>query len=70
MAKENYRIASLNYKAGINTLNDVLQAQALMLQAQNTLTDRRITFLTAQRRHADMCRLGNFDYIYRPKKGH
>ncbi|MBP5290889.1 MAG: TolC family protein, partial [Paludibacteraceae bacterium] len=70
MAKENYRIASLNYKAGINTLNDVLQAQALMLQAQNTLTDRRITFLTAQRRHADMCRLGNFDYIYRSKKGH
>ena len=70
MAKENYRIASLNYKAGINTLNDVLQAQALMLQAQNTLTDRRITFLTAQRRHADMCGLSNFDYIYRSKKGH
>lgn len=70
MAKENYRIASVNYKAGVNTLNDVLQAQALMLQAQNTLTDRRITFLTAQRRHADMCGLGNFDYLYRPEKRH
>lgn len=70
MAKENYRIASVNYKAGINTLNDVLQAQALMLQAQNTLTDRRITFLTAQRRHADMFNLANFDYLYRPEKRH
>ena len=70
MAKENYRIASVNYKAGVNTLNDVLQAQALMLQAENTLTDRRITFLTAQRRHADMCGLSNFDYLYRPEKGH
>ena len=54
MAKENYRLAELNYKAGLKTLNDVLQANTLLLQAQNALTDRHISFLTARRRYTDL----------------
>ena len=56
MAEENYRLAELNYKAGVNTLNDVLQANALLLQAQNAITDRRISYLTAKRRYEDLTR--------------
>jgi len=54
MAEENYRIATLNYKAGINTLNDVLQANMLLLEAQNAITDRRISYLVARRRLMDI----------------
>lgn len=54
LAQENYRLASLNYSAGANTLNDVLQAQTLLLQAQNALTDRRIAYLVARRRLMDL----------------
>lgn len=54
MAKENYRLATVNYKAGINTLNEVLQANALLLQAQNAITDRRISYLNAKRRYNDL----------------
>ena len=54
LARENYRLATLNYSAGANTLNDVLQAQTLLLQAQNALTDRRIAYLVARRRLLDL----------------
>lgn len=54
MAKENYRLATVNYKAGINTLNEVLQANTLLLQAQNAITDRRISYLNAKRRYNDL----------------
>ena len=54
MAKENYRLAELNYKSGLNTLTDVLEANALLLQAQNALTDRQISFATAKRRYQDL----------------
>ena len=54
LARENYRLATLNYSAGANTLNDVLQAQTLLLQAQNALTDRRIAYLIARRRLQDL----------------
>ena len=54
LAQENYRLASLNYSAGANTINDVLQAQTLLLQAQNALTDRRIAYLVARRRLMDL----------------
>ncbi len=54
LARENYRLAGLNYSAGAITLNDVLQAQTLLLQAQNALTDRRIAYLTARRRLMDL----------------
>lgn len=54
MAQENYRVAELNYRAGINTVTDVLEANALLLQAQNAITDRQITYVTARRRYHDL----------------
>ena len=54
MAQENYRLAELNYRAGMNTITDVLEANALLLQAENAITDRKITYLTAIRRYHDL----------------
>ena len=56
IATENYRIANLNYKAGANTLSDVLQAYTLLLSAQNAVTDRRITYIMSRRRLSDLQR--------------
>ena len=54
MARENYRLAELNYRAGMNTITEVLEANALLLQAKNAMTDRQITYLTARRRYYDL----------------
>ena len=54
MAQENYRLCELNYEAGLNTLTDVLEANTLLLQAKNAITDRKISFLTARRRYLDL----------------
>ena len=54
MAQENYRMADLNYRAGMNTIADVLEANALMLQAQNAITDREISYMVARRRYHDL----------------
>lgn len=54
MAQENYRLAELNYRAGMNTITDVLEAHALLLQAKNAITDRQITYLSARRRYHDL----------------
>ena len=54
MAQENSRLATLNYRAGMNTIADVLEADALLLQAQNAITDRQITFASAKRRYHDL----------------
>lgn len=54
MAQENYRLAELNYRAGMNTITDVLEASTLLLQAKNAITDRQITYLTARRRYHDL----------------
>lgn len=54
MAEENSRLANLNYRAGMNTIADVLEANTLLLQAQNAITDRRITYATARRRYFDL----------------
>ena len=54
MAQENYRVAELNYRAGISTITDVLEANALLLQAENAITDRQITYVTARRRYHDL----------------
>ena len=54
MARENYRVAELNYRAGINTITDVLEANSLLLQAQNAITDRQITYASARRRYHDL----------------
>ena len=54
IAQENYRLASLNYQAGVSTLSDVLEAHALLLQAQNAITDRHTTYVIARRRLMDL----------------
>ena len=54
MAQENYRVAELNYEAGITTITDVLEANTLLLQAQNAITDRQITYISARRRYHDL----------------
>jgi len=54
MARENYRVDELNYRAGITTITDVLEANALLLQAQNAITDRQITYVSAKRRYHDL----------------
>ena len=54
VAKENYRLSNLNYAAGNTTLSEVLQAHALLLQAQNAITDRRTTYTVARRRLLDL----------------
>ena len=53
LAEDNYNLALMNYKAGISTMTDLLQAEALLLQAENNYTDANITFLTAQRKFND-----------------
>lgn len=54
LARENYRLAEINYSAGVVTVSDVLQAHALLLQAENAVTDRRVTYLVARRRLSDL----------------
>ncbi len=54
MARENYRIASINYSAGLNTISDVLEASTLMLQADNAIIDRNISLISAKRRYHDL----------------
>lgn len=54
IARENYRLSSLNYSAGVVTLSEVLQAHALLLQALNAITDRRTSYIVAHRRLQDL----------------
>ena len=54
VAQENYRLATLNYTAGVATLSEVLQAHALLLQSQNAITDRRTTYTIARQRLVDL----------------
>lgn len=54
VAQENYRLANLNYEAGNATLSEVLQAHALLLQAENAITDRHTTYVVARRRLLDL----------------
>lgn len=54
VAQENYRLANLNYEAGNATLSEVLQAHALLLQAENAITDRRTTYVVVRRRLLDL----------------
>ena len=50
LAEENYRVAMLNYKAGVVTMTELLEAEALLLQAENAYTDARISLQTAKRK--------------------
>ncbi len=59
IAQENYRLATLNYEAGVVTISEVLQAHALLLQAQNAITDRHTTYVVARRRLMDLRKENN-----------
>lgn len=59
LAQENYRLSTLNYQAGVATIAEVLQAHALLLQAQNAIGDRRTTYVVARRRLMDLKGTGN-----------
>ena len=56
IAKENYRLSSLNYRAGMSTITDLLTAQTTLLQAQNNLTDALISYRVNLRRYTDLTR--------------
>lgn len=53
LAKENYRIALMNYKAGVGTMTELMEAEALLLQAENAYTDARIAYRTSLRKFND-----------------
>lgn len=49
LAEENYRMSLLNYEAGLATISDLLESQAMLLQTQNQYTDQRIQYRTLTR---------------------
>lgn len=53
MAEDNYRISLMNYEAGIATMSELLESEALLMQAQNAYTDARISYRAAQRKFND-----------------
>jgi outer membrane protein TolC len=53
-AAENYRLVSVNYRAGLATITDLLGAQTTHFKAQNELTDAKIAYLVALRRYLDL----------------
>jgi len=54
MAEDNYRISLMNYEAGMTTMSELLESQALLLQAQNAYTDARISMRAAQRKFNEL----------------
>lgn len=50
LAEDNYRLALLNYEAGLTTITDLLESQMLLMQAENDHTDARIQYRSALRR--------------------
>lgn len=53
LAEENHRISLMNYEAGVGTMTDLMEADALLLQAENAYTDALITYRTALRKYKD-----------------
>ena len=53
LAKENYRIALMNNKAGVGTMTELMESETLLLQAENAYTDARITYRTSLRKFND-----------------
>lgn len=53
LAKENYRVALMNYQAGVGTMTELLESEALLLAAENAYTDARISYRIAQRKFND-----------------
>ena len=53
LAEENYRIALMNYRAGVGTMTELMESEALLLQAENAYTDARISYRTSLRKFTD-----------------
>ena len=53
LAEDNYHRAIMNYRAGLATMTELLEAEALLLQARNNLTDARISYRTTLRKYLD-----------------
>jgi len=53
LAQENYRVALMNYKAGVGTMTELMESETLLLQAENAYTDARISYRTALRKFQD-----------------
>ena len=53
LARENHRIALMNYQAGVGTMTELMEAETLLLHAENALTDAHISYLTALRKFRD-----------------
>ena len=43
----------MNYKAGVGTMTELMEAEALLLQAENAYTDARIAYRTSLRKFND-----------------
>lgn len=54
IARENYRLSGVNYRAGMGTITDLLTAQTTLLQAENNLTDAIISYRVNLRRYTDL----------------
>lgn len=54
LAQENYRIALMNYTAGVGTMTDLMEAEALLLMAENAYTDARISYRTSARKFREL----------------
>lgn len=54
IARENYRLSGVNYRAGMGTIADLLTAQTTLLQAENNLTDAIIAYRVNLRRYRDL----------------
>jgi len=50
LAQDNYRVSLMNYEAGVGTMTELMESEALLMQAENAYTDARITYLSAQRK--------------------
>lgn len=50
MAEDNYNISLMNYEAGLATMSELLESQALLMQAYDQYTDARITYRTNLRK--------------------
>lgn len=53
LGKENYRVAFMNYQAGVGTMTELLEAETLLNQAENDYTDSRISYRIAARKFND-----------------
>ena len=54
LAQDNYRISLMNYQAGVGTMTELMESEALLMQAENAYTDARITYLSAQRKFNEL----------------